>query len=146
MATKSKIKSIKLKKDFQGKEGTMYIHTVEFENGEKGEVILPKSLPSDWAEGVEKEYELKPNANPNFMPAITIIKAKGNWNGGGGAGAPRGEDPLKTASVAYGYAKDLAIGKVIEEKQIKSAAKKILADLYELAGKEVPPHLVTKQQ
>ncbi len=89
-----------------------YQFSIVFEDGVSGIVWTQTADGSPWKVGEEKEYTLEHDASKN----VNKIKAVGT--GGGGYGSRRGnyvpEDVgLKTASIVLGYAKDLAMDKII---------------------------------
>lgn len=103
----SKISKINFVKTWSGEKGTVYYHDVEFENGDKGNAGFNKECPAEYEIGTTHDYELIPNANPQYASKIKFIKA----NGGGG----KGSKPANNAGFALSYAKDVMIASMNKE-------------------------------
>lgn len=83
MSKKATPTSVTWKKNFPGRSGgTKNIHTIAFDNGDVGEYIADPVECVDFKVGVEVEYDIKPNANPNYAHGISLPRA-GGWTGGG---------------------------------------------------------------
>lgn len=104
----SKITKINYAKTWNGEKGTVYYHDVEFENGDKGSAGFNKECPAEYEIGTTHDYELTPNANPQYAGKIKFIKA----NVGGGKGGF--SKPANNAGFALSYAKDVMIASMAE--------------------------------
>lgn len=100
---KSKITKIQFTKPWDSGIGTVYFHDIEFENGDKGQAGFKSEVPADYEIGTEHEYELTPNANPQYAGKLKFIKP----NSGGGKGGF--SKPANNAGFALSYAKDILI-------------------------------------
>jgi hypothetical protein len=108
----SKISKINFVKTWSGEKGTVYYHDVEFENGDKGSAGFNKECPAEYEIGTTHDYELTPNANPQYAGKIKFIKA----NGGGGGFK---KNPASNAGFSLAYAKDVLVASIMSPDQTK---------------------------
>ena len=112
MAQKSKVISFSPNTgsfDWDGKK--FYNHVVVFENGQSGKCTTTTADGSPWKAGEEVEFNVGQDKQGN--PKITrVAQAGGGWGGGKG-GYKKEDEGIKAASIALGYAKDLAVDKII---------------------------------
>lgn len=119
----SKISKINFVKTWSGEKGTVYYHDIEFENGDKGQAGFNKECPAEYEMGTTHDYELVPNANPQYAGKIKFIKA----NGGGKGGFNK---PANNAGFALAYAKDVLVASMMSPDQSKRLTTK---DMFALA-------------
>ena len=101
----SKIKSVSFDREWSNPNGIVYYHTVEFENGDKGQVGTKEKMPAKLAVGTEHSYELETTDRGN---KIKITQPANSFGGGGGKFVQK---PFEhdAASFAMSYAKDIYI-------------------------------------
>lgn len=124
METKtSKVKNALLKKQWEGRNGTMFDFNVEFENGDKG-VYITKSNPQEvFVQGQEITYTIEKvskNGYENVVVKPVLIEKSGNF----GKSVPKNYK-ADFISFAASYAKDLVVGGKSELKDFRSTFNEI---------------------
>jgi hypothetical protein len=115
---KSRITNLVFKREFESKNGTAYIYTMELEDGTKGD-FFAKENPIKKAIGEEIEYDYEPNANPQYLGKIKEKQEKKTFGSGGGFKKNESAENARTALIV---AKDIFIaGKGGEMKTIQLA-------------------------
>lgn len=102
-------------KTYTGKYGQMYVHKIEFDNGDKGEYHSQKSVCEKFEEGKEADYTIESKVNGQYTNII-IKPVKENTFSGGGAKKSTGG----VESFALSYAKDVACAYIQSGKEFKS--------------------------
>lgn len=98
--------------DFEWEGKKYHNHMVVFEDGVAGKCVTTTADGSPWKEGEEVEYELSKDKQGNNKIRRVQQQSGGGRYGGRGNYVPE-DISLKTASIVLGYAKDLAMDKII---------------------------------
>lgn len=119
---KSKVKRIVHKtKQYNGKHGKVFVHQIEFDNGDKGEYHSKSETCTKFEEGSDFQYTIETKQNGNYTnvfikPVLEDQKSFAKKNSG------------SDESFALSYAKDLACanitaGRVVTSKQTIEVAE-----------------------
>lgn len=124
----SKIKSFEYKNPFPTPNGEMYSFSIEFENGDKGQ-INSKSKDPDWGkEGNELSYSVKSD-HPKYGPTFKRETQ-------GGYGAKKNYSNVgAVVGMALNKSVDMLIADKIKGEQLESTTQRILDMYVELCNK-----------
>ena len=114
MEKTSKIIKSEFKNEWTGQNGTVYYHTLELENGDRGSIGTKSKNPDKLAVGQELTYTIENDK----IKAVNKPFVKG----GGFKSEPFEH---KCAGYAMAYAKDLVVGEKVEIKDLLPTADKI---------------------
>jgi len=116
---KSKVSSVVFKKANSGANGLYYIFDLAMENGDKGQYFSSKEQQDAFKEGVEVEYTIEQKVNGQYTNySIKPLKQAG--------ARPMGNPVFEHKRVALKCATDLVCHGKVEEKNLITAAEKLL--------------------
>jgi hypothetical protein len=108
-------------RNYASKFGTMYVHVIEFENGDKGDYSSQKQICEKFTEGNEASYTIETKVNGQYTnvivkPAQSFVPNQKKFGSSG-----------SEESFALSYAKDLGCARI--EKGIQAvSADTVIAD------------------
>lgn len=115
---KSKVKSASFKKEWKGREGTMFDHNIEFENGDKGVYQSNQKEQTTFKQGEEVDYSIVSRLRNGFTD-IVIKPAFKNRSGGNFKKSYEKNYKADFISFAASYTKDLVVAGKVELKQFR---------------------------
>jgi hypothetical protein len=120
MEKKAKIVRTTFKSTWAGPNGNVYYHTVELDNGDKGEIGTKEQMPAKLNPGQELTYTIETTDKG------TKIKAVAPAPGGGFGGGRKGPEPkTQIIGFAMSYTKDLIVAGKISMDQLAVNFEKI---------------------
>lgn len=99
-------------RSYEGKYGKMYVHKIEFENGDVGEYSSKKEEQNFFKVGQEAKYTIEPSSNIEFLDKIKPV-----YEDKKGFGK---KAPANNKSFALAYAKDIAVALLGQGKEPES--------------------------
>lgn len=107
-------------KQFESKFGTMYVHEVAFDNGDKGEYNSKTDTCQKFVEGQEADYTIETTRTGNYTNTkIKHLSPETSGNSGGGFSGGK-KSFAGNESFALSYAKDLACAHIEKGKEMKA--------------------------
>lgn len=104
-------------KTYTGKYGQVFVHSIEFENGDKGEYHSKKSICDKFVEGQEADYTIESKVNGQYTN-VFIKPIEDKQSGSGQPFAKKQSGSME--SFALSYAKDLACANIQAGKSVGS--------------------------
>lgn len=123
MEKKAKITRTTFKSTWAGPNGNVYYHTVELDNGDKGEIGTKEQMPAKLNPGNELTYTIETTDKGTKIKAVNPAAA-GGFTGGG----KKGPDPkVQIVGFAMAYTKDLVVADKIKIGELPAIFEKIHA-------------------
>lgn len=126
----SKIKTLQFVSEWKAPQGhTLYVHDIEFDNGDRGKTYLKSKLPTELLGGAEATYTI----NGAAVRDVVVVRPMSSESA---SNAPAGYNfnNLNTAGYCVSHAKDLVVAQIMaKDKTLKDpvdAIKKISEELY----------------
>lgn len=107
---KSKVIIAVQTREYTGRNGQIFCHSITFENGDVGEYGSQKQQQTKFVVGQEAEYTITPNSNPAFAAKVKPVYAP--QQGGPGVWKQGERRPTNNRSFALAYAKDIAVAMI----------------------------------
>jgi hypothetical protein len=130
MEKTSKIKSSSFKREWAGKDRTIYYHDLELENGDKGSAGAREKNPAKFNVGAEITYTIEVSDKGNTIKLVNQQQQQGFKKGGGGYGP---DQRIQNISFAMRYTVDLAVARQID---FNEDAEKTFNKIFSLLDKK----------
>ena len=116
---KAKVSLAQFKSDYEGKYGMMYYHTIEFDNGDKGQYCSKSKEQNKFVVDKEADYTIEKTEKNGYTNYTIKPYTENTFQGGGG------KKQSNNASFALSYSKDLVIAGKVSIEQILETANKL---------------------
>ena len=114
-------------KSFEGKYGTMFVHSIQFDNGDAGEYLSKTQDQNKFMIGQQVDYTIESAGEYQGVPQYKVKPVVQNTFSGGGGYSKRGGG---NASFALSYSKDLAVANIAAANQVSSEQVIQIADKF----------------
>lgn len=132
---KAKVISATYKKSFESKGTTFFTHTIEFDNGDKGDYISKSFEQTKFVQGQTIDYTIEKQES-NGYTNYRIKPVEQAFTGGGFKGGARDFKP-NNKGFALSYAKDITValiaqGKVSSSTEAIAMTKAFYNEFYQI--------------
>lgn len=126
----SRIKASRFDKEYKGANGTIFYHTVELENGDKGQVGSKTMAPDFLEVGEVFHYTISSKETQKGTQYVLKRVKPPEAPSGESAPAQTYKGDSRNASMALSYAKDLAVANIAAAREFGSADVLKVAELF----------------